>query len=38
MGRYQLEPNDARQNALIDALERWQAPTVTEWIGFAPAI
>lgn len=24
--------------ALIDALERWQAPTVTKWIGPAPVI
>jgi hypothetical protein len=22
----------------IDALEQWQAPTVTKWIGPAPAI
>ncbi|HEF4762923.1 TPA: TIGR00730 family Rossman fold protein [Pseudomonas putida] len=27
---------DTDPSALIDALERWQAPTVTKWIGPAP--
>ncbi|MGY2262305.1 LOG family protein [Pseudomonas sp. SDO55104_S430] len=29
---------DTDPAALIDALERWQAPTVTKWIGSAPAV